>query len=244
VDRRRAPTALILIAVLVGGCIGQANTTTPQPGQGLTPGATPGVAACRALIAADIDAAMRVRTELGIDGIPATAAAVQAAAQDPGSDVAALGVPLTATELAALRASGTTIDASTPLTTLVNVGEPRRFGGVWTDPAGSPHYVVGILGSDPAAMTLAQCAGAGLDVRYVAAGQSVAVEQALVARIAADNGDLRSIGIVVTSVGIAVRADVSMVVIGVTGLTDSIRAQLVSRYGSSIVVEEGKPAGS
>jgi hypothetical protein len=64
---------------------------------------------------------------------------------------------------------------------------------------------------------------------------------ALRARIGADFGELRSSGIKIVSSGVAVRASVMVVIVGVTGLTDEIRARLVARYGDTIVIEEQGP---
>jgi hypothetical protein len=101
--------------------------------------------------------------------------------------------------------------------------------------------VVAILNSDHGALALARCLDDGVDVRYVAATRSVADELALDARIGADMSELRSSGIAIQSVGIGVRASVTVVIVGVTGATDAIRARLIARYGASIVVEEQGP---
>lgn len=217
------------------------SVTILQPGEPLDPGLRPDAAACRRQLTADIDAAKRLRTELRIDGISSTDAAVTAAADDPGADVATLGIPLTTTELATLRASGTLIDHSSPLVFWVQAAEPGRFGGIWIDPPGSSRYVVAILNSDRAALTLARCLDGEVDVRYVAATRSVADHNALVARISADMDELRSNGVLIQSVGISVRTSVMVVVVGVTGVTDAIRAELTARYGDAIVVEEQPP---
>jgi hypothetical protein len=100
-----------------------------------------------------------------------------------------------------------------------------------------------ILNSDPAAIQLIQCASSGVDVRYVAADQSRAALNALVHRIGADLLTLQANGIPIVSVGIGVRADVTVVIVGVHGLTDQIRAKLVEWYGPAIVTEEDQPAG-
>jgi hypothetical protein len=193
------------------------------------------------MLVADVDAAKRVRADLHVEGIPSTDAAVQAAAADPGADVATLGIPLTSNELAALRSSGISMDRRSPIRYWVRVGEPSRFGGIWVDPPGSSGQVVAILNSDPGALALARCLDDGVGVRYVAATQSVADELALVARIGADGTELRSSGIAIQGVGIGVRASVMVVIVGVTGVTDAIRAKLIARYGDSIVVEEQAP---
>jgi len=163
-------------------------------------------------------------------------------ANDPAADVAALGIPLTSAEVSALHASGISIDRASPLRSWVQTGEPQRFGGIWIDPPGSARYVVGILKSDPMALALARCLDAGIDVRYMTATQSVADDNGLVARISADMGVLESRGVHVVSVGIGVRASVMIVIVGVTGLTEAIRTELIGRYGDAIVVEEQAPA--
>jgi hypothetical protein len=163
---------------------------------------------------------------------------VKAAANDTGADIAALGIPLSGAELTALHASGIFIDRTSPLLFWVQTGEPQRFGGIWIDPPGSARYVVGILNTDPTALALARCLDAGIDVRYVTAARSVADDNALVARISADMGVLQSSGVHIVSIGIGVQASVMIVIVGVTGLTETIRTELVGRYGDSIVVEE------
>ena len=52
---------------------------------------------------------------------------------------------------------------------------------------------------------------------------------------------LRSGGVQIQSVGLTVRGSTTVVVVGVTGLTDAIRAELAGRYGDTIVVEEQAP---
>ena len=214
---------------------------THRPGEPLNAGVRPVAAECRDRLAADLDAARRLRAELHIDGIPSTDVAILAASVDPGADLTALGIPLAKSELEALRASGTDTDRSSPLRFRVQVAAPQRFGGIWIDPPGSGRYVVAILDRDPSALAVARCLDVGLDVRYVAAAWSVADDNALQARIGADFGTLRSNGIQVQSVGVGVRAAVMVVVVGVTGVTDQIRAALVARYGDAIVVEEQAP---
>lgn len=168
---------------------------------------------------------------------------MSAAATDPAADVTTLGIPLLPAELVALRASGNYLDASSPVALLTQSAETGRFGGSWIEPPGSKRYVVGILNSDPAAIQLIQCASSGVDVPYVAADQSRAALNALVHRIGADLLTLQANGIPIVSVGIGVRADVTVVVVGVHGLTDQIRAKLVEWYGPAIVTEEDQPAG-
>ena len=250
---------LILGAALLAGCVAQPGATaavtepmtpsasaspsarTLQPGEAVSPPPRPDGAACRDLLVADVGAAKRIRAELRVEAVPATDAAVSAAAADPSADTAALGIPLTAGELTALRASGNYLDRSTPILYWVQAGEPGRFGGVWIDPPGSGRLVVAILDGDPAAATLARCLDGGADVAYVAATRSLADTDALNARISADMGGLRASGVRIQSVGIGVTNSTMVVVVGVTGLTDAIRADLVGRYGDTIVVEEQAP---
>lgn len=241
---------LLLVAALAGGCAGQAGSSPAGPGQAssssvavqagepLDPGLRPSAEACRQQLTADVGAAKRLRSELRTADIPSTDAAVKAAANDTGADITALGIPLTRAELTALQASGIFIDRASPLLFWVQTGEPQRFGGIWVDPPGSARYVVGILNSDPTALALARCLDAGIDVRYVTAARSVADDNALVARISADMGALQSSGVHIVSVGIGVRASVMIVIVGVTGLTEAIRTELIGRYGDAIVVEE------
>jgi hypothetical protein len=212
-----------------------------QPGEVVSPPPRPDGKACRDLLVADVGAAKRVRADLRIEGVPATDAAVTSAAADPTADTATLGIPLAASELTALRASGSYLDRSTPILYWVQVGEPGRFGGVWIDPPGSGRLVVAILDIDPEAATLARCLDAGADVAFVAATRSLADISALNARIAAYMGELRSGGVLIQSTGLGVRGAMMVVVVGVTGLTDAIRAELVGRYGTTIVVEEQGP---
>ncbi len=214
---------------------------THRPGEPIGPGVRPNAVACRQVLTADLGAAKRLRAELGVEQIPGTDVAVLAASVDPRSDVSALGIPLTPAELVALHESGIYIDRASPLTLWVQAAEPGRFGGIWIDPPGSGRYVVGILDTDPTALALARCFDAGLDVRYVAARASLADENALLARILADFEELSSSGIKIVGVGVGVRAAEMVVIVGVTGVTDEIRAGLVARYGDAIVVEEQGP---
>jgi hypothetical protein len=212
-----------------------------QAGEPLDPGLRPSAEACRQQLTADVGAAKRLRAELRTANIPSTDAAVNAAANNTAADIGALGIPLSRAELTALHASGIFIDRASPLLFWVQTGEPQRFGGIWIDPPGSARYVVGILNSDPTALALARCLDAGIDVRYVTATRSVADDNALVARISADMGPLQSSGVHIVSVGIGVRASAMIVIVGVTGLTEAIRTELIGRYGDSIGVEEQAP---
>lgn len=251
-DRGRIYLALLLLA-LAGACAREAQpsiatpsmpsvaTATHRPGEPINPGVRPNAVECRQALTADLGAAKRLRAELRIDGIPSTDVAVLAASVDPRSDVTTLGIPLAPDELVALQGSGTYVDRASPLTFWVQAAEPGRFGGIWIDPPGSGRYVVGILDRDATALALARCLDAGLDVRYVAAGSSVADDNALQARIGTDFDELRSSGIRIVSVGVGVRAAVMVVIVGVTGLTDDTRAKLVARYGDTIVIEEQGP---
>jgi hypothetical protein len=259
VARAAARLLLVLGVALMAGCAAQPGSTTAatatmtpstsptpsarmlQPGAAVSPPPRPDAAACRDLLVADVGAAKRIRAELHVEGVPATDAAVSAAAADPSADTATLGIPLTASELTALRASGNYLDRSTLVLYWVQVGEPGRFGGVWIDPPGSGRLVVAILDGDPAAATLARCLEPGSDVAYVAATTSLEDLNALNARISSDMGELRSGGVQIQSVGLTVRGSTMVVVVGVTGLTDAIRADLVGRYGDTIVVEEQAP---
>lgn len=211
------------------------------PGTAVSPPPRPDAAACRSILVADLGAAQRIRADLRTDGVPATDDAVAAAAADATADIGTLGIPLRASEVTALRASGMAIDPSTPLLYWVQAGEPERFGGVWIDPPASGHLRVAILASDPNAATLARCLDAGLTVGYVAAATSLADLNRRNERIAADMGSLKAAGIQIQSVGLAVRNSMMVIVVGVTGVTDAIRAELMRRYGDQIVVEEQGP---
>lgn len=191
---------------------------------------------------ADTGAALRIRTELRTDGVPATNDAVAAAAADPTADISALGIPLRTSELAALRASGMALDPATPIAYWVQAGETGRFGGLWIDPPGSGREVVAILSSDPGAMTLARCLEPDARTSYVAATTSLADLKALQDRISSEIGASGPGGAKVQSVGLTVRHSTMVVVVGVTGLTDEMRSQLTAKYGDGIVVEEQAPA--
>ena len=241
---------VLLIGLLVAGCAGQtaspsaggatASPSQPStgPGSAIAAGQKPSAQACRKVIVADTGAAGRIRADLKI---ATTKAAIKAAAADPKADVALVGIPLTRAEVTALRATGVAFDPSSALSWWIHAGEPKQFGGIWIDPPGSDRYVVSIVGSDPATLTLARCLDTGVDVRFVAAGHSMTDLEALRDRITTDAESLRSGGVMISSVGLSVRAQVMVVIVGVTGVTPAIKADLASRYGDAIVVEEQGP---
>jgi len=242
-DRGDAFAALRVtaIAMALAACGGEpASPIVPPPvveGAVIEAGPPPTEVACSGMLKADLDAAVRIRTEIRVDGVVANQAAAAAAAADPAADLSSLGVPLSARELKAIRDAGWAIDGSTPLAYWTQIGEPERFGGIWIDPPGSSHYVVSILRADPATVRLAQCLD-HVGARFVATNVSYATGSRLMERISAETEELKASGILVTMIDYDETK--GTVTIGVQGVNEAIRAQLVARYGPLVrVVEQG-----
>lgn len=194
----------ILLVTTAGAALASAGCSTvslpavlpaPAHGQDLDPGPAPDARACQALIRQDIGGAVDVRKELAIDGLTATEDAARAAAADPAAEVSPLGIPATAEELAAVRASGTATDGGFAVSVRANSTLTHRFGGVWIDPPGSGKMVVSVVGGDQAAADLVQCVQGGTTVRFVVSGTSLADGTARMDRVAADADALRAGGI-------------------------------------------------
>jgi len=119
---------------------------------------------------------------------------------------------------------------------LVEAGAPERFGGEWISPPGTDRYVVAIVGADPTTLARARCIE-GPNTNYVNARRSLAEGRDLQNRITADWQALAAEGIKLVSVAYDVTT--GLVVVGVTGVTDPIRARLQERYGDVDVQEAG-----
>jgi hypothetical protein len=150
--------------------------------------------------------------------------------------MATVGIPLRAGEVDALARSGLAMDDHAALAYLVNVGATERFGGIWIDPPGTDRYVVSVVGADPSALGRARCVE-GPKTNYVTARMSQAQGLALQNQINQDWHALGAQGIKLSTTSYDVIRGV--VVVGVTGLTEEIRRQLVGRYGDIVVEEQG-----
>lgn len=194
--------------------------------------ARPTDAACDALIRADTDTALRVRTMIGFDGISATAEAVAIAAADPAADIDLYGVPMTEREVAALREAG--IEEPTVALAALVTAHPDSFGTLWIDGA---TVVISVGSPDEALLRAARCLERGHlagGVRYVTAGVPIAELNALTDRISEDRNALAREGIEVTIVGSDPVTET--VEVGVRVLTLEIADRLVARYGTVVRV--------
>jgi hypothetical protein len=227
-------------ALLLVGCASSPPPPSGPPhtyGEALDPGQKPAADACQHRLRSEQVAAARIRSELRVDGVSSEPAAIKAAAADPASDFAILGVPLTAAEKDAIRRSGTAIDPGTALAFWVGSGAPERFGGIWIDPPGSNRYVVAVVGGDPDTLALARCIE-GPDYRYVWATISMKDGQAIADRIAADMSALRTRGVPVNSVYYDVTKGV--IVVGITRVDDTLVTEFQKQYGPLVrLVVEG-----
>lgn len=215
-----------------------AATITPALGAALPKVDRPDAETCDRLQRGDLLAARNMRTgvDLSITGLEAAEAAVQAAAADPTADIALLGIPLRAAEVAALRDSGMYLDAAGPLLSWVNAGRTDLFGGAWVDPPGSRRYVVSVVDGVRATLDLARCLERdGLDVRYVMATHSIETLRAVQDRINQDWRALEAEGINIVSTGH--RSTTNRLNVEIEGLTDEIAQTMIERYGDAILLE-------
>ncbi len=228
---RALAATLVSIAILVVACAAPSPPTPRSAPQSLSPDED-AADACDRTLRSDTAAARNIRSsvDLTVTGIPATDAAIARAATDPGADTATLGIPLRATELRALQASGMFVDAATPLAMWVNEGRPDRFGGIWIDPPGSGRYVVSVAFGEPSTQALARCLERpGLDVRYIASDVALADLRDVQDRINEDWQDLEAAGIRIRSTGIDSKAH--RVQVEVEGLSQAQAVRLTDRYG-------------
>jgi len=232
----RASVALGLVGLLVAGCSLAPKGPAAAHGLPIDAGPRPSDEECARMIRADVAAAKRIRAELGTKGVASDDAAIRAAAGDPTADLATLGIPITADEKKSIETSGFGLDAHSALSFLVEAGAPERFGGEWISPPGTDRYVVAIVGADPATLARARCIE-GPNTNYVNARRSLAEGRDLQNRITADWQALAAEGIRLVSVAYDVTT--GLVVVGVTGVTDPIRARLQERYGDVDVQEAG-----
>ena len=231
-------SALVIGCGLLAGCADEpAPSVGHVHGEPIAAVERPSDEDCQRRLRAERQVAKRVRAELAVDGIAATDAAIEAAAADPTADTQILGIPLTADELVALKASGYGMDGASALAFWVNAGASDRFGGIWIDPPGSSHYVVAVVGGDPQTVATARCLE-GVDVRYVWAVTSLADGEAIKDRVGTDMQALRAMGIELNTIDYDELRGI--VEVGVTHITPGLEQQFVERYGPLIrLVEQG-----
>jgi hypothetical protein len=235
--RRLAAT---LLALSVAGCgVEQSLIGGTAQGTPLDPGAKPAVDDCAQLLREETAAAKAIRAEYRIAGVEATDLAVGVAASDPNADLGALGIPITQAELAAVKASGFFIDATTRIANWAHLGATDRFGGVWIDPPGTDQFVVSIVGSNPRTLALARCVEPP-KIRYVHAVRSLAEGLALQERVGNDWEALRAQGIEIN--GTSYSEIEGILEIGVGALTPEIESLLRQRYGDAVRVVQQGPA--
>ena len=180
---------------------------------------------------------MRQGVDLILSGIGTDLAAVDAAIEDPASDIELIGIPLRPDEVKILTSSGMYLNEEAPIAFWTYDGRPDLFGAHWIDPPGSHRHVVSIVDGDEDTLKLARCLERdGLDIRYVTALRSRAELLALAERVVGDWDALRDEGIEIVSAG--QRSSANTVSIGVEGLTDEISATLRERYGQHVIVKE------
>lgn len=215
-----------------------ARVGTPDgvtPGVPVAPGARPSAADCEARIRADTSGAAIVRSYLaGSDDwklpLASDVATAAAAAADPGTDIATMGIPLFADELAAVRASAILVNDLTPIEIRINA-MPERFGTMWMRDG----LAVSVPGPEAAA-ALRCFEPASINVRYVQAGWPEATLDALQQRIVDDWKAGALDGLAITGVGRPVIDDVSVVAVYVRQASASEEALLLERYGDPVVV--------
>lgn len=152
-----------------------ANAATPSPtvmrsGDALALAGLPSAASCERRFRGDLAAARNIRASLEWSGtaIALDEQTITAAAADPAADLAIVGIPLRADDVAAVRESGMYLDARLPLSYWVNVGRQDLFGGIWIDPPGSESVVVSVVDGHAQGIELGRCLERDdLKVRYV-----------------------------------------------------------------------------
>jgi hypothetical protein len=229
----------VALAMAVVGCA----ETAPPPsiptlpyGTPIEAGPKPDPGACQDRIRSDIGAAVRIRASFGFaPGVAATEVAARAAAADPTSDTATIGVPLTSAELTAIRTNGLAFDPWSAVSEWVESGAPERFGGMWLD--GSTVFVA-VVNGNPASLALARCIEPPA-TRHVWADISQAEGTAIQGRIDVDMQALRSSGVAVNMTYYDVKT--GLVNVGVTTVTPEIQALIRDRYGPRVVVTQAGP---
>lgn len=238
--------ALVAFALLAGACARTgaiAPSSSPAPaGQTINVSGLPAPNNCDARLRAEIDAAVGIRLSLRIYGLSVGRDAAVAAAADPNSTLAEVGIPITPAERRALATNGLSVGDNLPLGEWVFDGAPERFGGIWVDPPGSGHYVVSIVGPDDASVELARCVAAltNLPTRFVVARMSDREGEALKDRISGDAQRIQSEGIPLTMVDYDETRGV--VVVGIDKPTDAMVRRIHELYGPAVDVIDEQPA--
>ncbi len=231
---RRILSGTFIASLVLAGCQGLFSVSSVPNGQLIDPPERPDAAACEALLEGDVDTQVQVRAGFGVEGVPATEAAVAAAA---GGDLA-FGVPLTLAEIERLRAAGSTEPDQAALLAGLAHAHRDTFAGVRID---NGTIAVQVLRFDVAQLMTARCLEVGDSigrVRYETAGVSTAELDELLTRVVADMDLLRDAGVDPTTVW--TDATNGTVVVGLAPMTPEAVALLTERYGYRIrVVEHG-----
>ena len=235
---RTAATLAFVGAGLIAcdAAVPSSASTTHAFGEPIEPGPAPDPVTCQRLIRGEIGAAVRIRTELMTPGVGADEASARAAAGDPRSTLALIGVPLTEPESGALKKNGVGLDPWAQLTSWVHVGAPERFGGIWV-PDGLP--IVAVLDNDAGALAIARCVGPA-GTREVWADISYAAGEALLTRIGTDQDRWEASGVRINSMSFDETAGV--VEVGVSAPTPQLEAALRDAYGPHVRVRQADQA--
>jgi hypothetical protein len=207
-----------------------------QYGEPIDAGAKPDPATCQQLIRSNVAGAMRIRASLSTPGVAADEATVRAAAADPASNIARVGVPLRPDETAALKASAISIDPWSPISFWVDAGAPERFGGLWLDGGTS----VAVVDGDGESLALARCVEPNTaDMHYVWATVSQAAGRAVQTRIGNDMAGWNARGVQINMTYYDVKT--GTVHVGVSAPNAELEAAFRDAYGPIVRLEKAGP---
>ena len=227
-----------MCVIAAAACAGEPPPSIPSHayGEPLDPGAKPDPATCQQLIRSNVAGAMRIRASLTAPGIAADEGTVRAVAGDPASTTERIGVPLSAPELAALKASAIAIDPWSPISFWVDTGAPERFGGLWLD--GGTY--VAVVDGDGESLALARCVEPKTaDMHYVWATISGAAGQAVQTRIGNDMAGWKARGVQINMTYYDVKT--GTVHVGVSAPNPELEAAFRDAYGPIVRLEKAGP---
>jgi hypothetical protein len=227
-----------MCAIAAAACASEPPPSIPshQYGEPIDPGAKPDPATCQQLIRSNVAGAMRIRASLTVPGIAADESMVRGVAADPASNIERIGVPLSAAELAALKASAIAIDPWSPISFWVDAGAPERFGGLWLD--GGTY--VAVVDGDGESLALARCVEPKTaDMHYVWATISQAAGQAVQTRIGNDMAGWKARGVQINMTYYDVKT--GTVHVGVSAPNPELEAAFREAYGPIVRLEKAGP---